>query len=170
MSFTVKISLSDARKVCVLLQAQRWEIPTYLLPVDQNRRQPSVPLHANPQGVQLGVLLRRRRCSASAPSGLDRAHLREELHDQQRFQAHLQARAEPEGGSGELLRSPAFQQARRHADDFTWGSVHRRQGRELAATLRDMPTYDRVYERLYDQVPLIGEWDCNLVERFFCLL
>ncbi|CAD5221417.1 unnamed protein product [Bursaphelenchus okinawaensis] len=245
---------------------QKWSIPTYLIPVEQDSKHTLTP---NKSNISLGVLLKARRRNISAPAGLDRLHIREELwqeqsvgrgytdqygggkegsiydvysgkeravHDvygstkewpiydvyerkeakhhgehRERHQKHhsgsIQSKVEdviynrkaPEPSKtslhykktaseydkvpsdydkvpseysnqslryekaskqyendvdgkekDELLYSRAFQKAKSNADEYTYGSIHTKQGKEVAQQLNE---YDKVYERSYDQVP-----------------
>ncbi|CAD5227523.1 unnamed protein product [Bursaphelenchus xylophilus] len=176
------------------LRHQRWQIPAYLLPVTQKKGFPLEPSKVNK--ITVGVLLKTKGKNISAPSGLDRLHIREELwhqegkegqgiaqkiggigqkigqnisevraggsYDSRGYSEVQRAYDEPprarrpsrRSNEGELYQSPAFKKAKDNADEFTYGSIHRNLGKDVATRLQ---TYDQVYERIYDQVPLIEE-------------
>jgi hypothetical protein len=147
------------------LRIHKWEVPFYLIP--HAKQTVPFPLHpTHRRRISLGVLLRRKRLSTSAPSGLDRVHLAEERQVYPgRLSASSSVKSSPWGPgrskstpfvhkgpkaeqTGELFSSPAFIKARQHSDAFTWGSIHRYKGREIAHVLEDA---NRIYDTVHEE-------------------
>lgn len=131
---------SEDRFLDLYLRNNRWDIPFYLIP---NAKQLTpFPLQPTPHHrISLGLLLRRKRLSTSAPSGLDRIHLEEARyiypHSQRASQtstlvksplwkAPNRSKSTPfvygsvvQEEQGELFKNPAFIKARQHSVGLT---------------------------------------------------
>ncbi|KAI6181302.1 hypothetical protein M3Y98_00814600 [Aphelenchoides besseyi] len=137
------------------VRSQRWQIPMFLVPGAHKRLE--LPIRpTSRRRISLGLMLRRTQLSASAPEGLDHLHMndvfqqiepigqpapsetswsvRSPTRSRSSPFVHRYSHAEVEE-TNELFQNPAFIRARQHADAFAWGSIHRKQGREIASVL-----------------------------------
>ncbi|KAI6207132.1 hypothetical protein M3Y94_00994900 [Aphelenchoides besseyi] len=137
------------------VRSQPWQIPMFLVPGAHKRLE--LPIRpTSRRRISLGLMLRRTQLSASAPGGLDHLHIndvfqqiepigqptpsetswsvRSPTRSRSSPFVHRHSHVEVEE-TNELLQNPAFIRARQHADAFAWGSIHRKQGREIASVL-----------------------------------